>query len=66
MGSKQPVARSTQRQRITDSDEDPRVTWARVRREIETLEEGGHDVPAELRRTERALMVEFMSQSQGR
>jgi hypothetical protein len=66
MGSKQAVARRNQRQRSTESDEDPRITWARVRREIDTLLEHGHDVPADLRRTERALMVEFMSQSQGR
>jgi len=66
MGSKQRVDRSDQRQRMTERDEDPRITWARVKREIRTLEERGHDVPADLRRAERALMVEFMSQSQGR
>jgi hypothetical protein len=53
-------------QQMEQSEDDPRQCYAMVKQRISEYRQSGNQVPDDLVRLERTLMVECMQQSQGR
>lgn len=53
-------------QQMEQSEDDPRQCYAMVKQRISEYRQSGNEVPDDLVRMERTLMVECMQQSQGR
>ena len=53
-------------QQMEQSEDDPRRCYALVKQRISEYRQSGNDIPDDLVRMERTLMVECMQASQGR
>jgi hypothetical protein len=53
-------------QQMEQSEDDPRRCYALVKQRISEYRQSGNNVPEDLARMERSLMVECMQASQGR
>ncbi|MEQ1670241.1 MAG: hypothetical protein ABL893_05235 [Hyphomicrobium sp.] len=53
-------------QQMEQSEDDPRHCYALVKQRISEYRQMGQDIPDDLARMERSLMVECLQQSQGR
>ncbi len=53
-------------QQMEQSEDDPRRCYALVKQRISEYRQSGNDIPDDLVRMERTLMVECMQESQGR